>query len=78
MADGKKSRKFGRTGRALARKAYNAGARWSINKRKNIERHKKRMAYKAAKRLRWQARTKLSVNRRIRRQQRETKDAAAV
>lgn len=43
------------------RKSAQAAAyknRASVNKRKNVERHKKRMAAKAAKRERWAIRTK--------------------
>lgn len=58
MKEGKKSRKFGRNGRSQSHKAYTAGRRWEVNKKKRIASHKARMEAKAEKRTRWEAKRK--------------------
>jgi hypothetical protein len=48
---GKKNRKFGRAGRRPAHKRYNAEKRWEQNKAKKLEKHKRKLKKKAAKKV---------------------------
>lgn len=51
-----KGRKIGRQKtRSTSQKVYTATRRWETNKKKKVARHVKRMAKKAAHRVKWQA-----------------------